>query len=51
MSHLYPNNFEGEYISIDGLKEIWDGNYVHPSINARYARLKICDCIGKYQRE
>ena len=33
------------------LEDIWDGNYVHQNINARYSRLKICDRIRKTQSE
>ena len=39
------------YIYMNALEEIWDENHVHPDINARYARLKICDRIRQAQSE
>ena len=42
---------DDKYISTNSLKEIWRGNYVHPEINARYARLKIRDRIRQTQSE
>ena len=39
------------YICMNALEEIWDENYVHPDINARYARLKIRDRIRQAQSE
>ena len=45
------NNFDEEYISTDTLEDIWYGNYVHPSINARYAILKLSYCISQAQSE
>ena len=33
------------------LNDIQDEKYVHPNINARVARLKICDRIRQAQRE
>ena len=40
-----------ESIPTDALEDIWDGNNVHPNINARYSRLKIRDRIRKPQSE
>ena len=34
-------------ISTNYLKDISDGIQIHPKINARYSRLKICDRIKK----
>ena len=33
------------------LGDIWDGNYIYPDINARYARLKIHYRIRQEQSE
>ena len=38
-------------ISINSIKDIWDGNYVHPDINACNSGLKILDCIIQAQIE
>ena len=35
----------GGYMSMNALEDMQDGKYVHPSINARYYRLKIRDRI------
>ena len=45
------HNYDGESISKDALKEIWDGNYVYPNINARNSRLKIRDHTMQAQIE
>ena len=45
------DNSDDEYISMDGIKGIWYGNYAHPNINARYSRLKICDRIRQVKSE
>ena len=45
------DNSDGEYISTDYPEEIWDGEYVHPSIKARVARLIICSQIRQAQSE
>ena len=45
------NNSNEESISMNDLEDIRDGNYVHPNINARYARLKICDHIRQAHSE
>ena len=39
------NDSDEKYISMDDPEDIRDGNYVHPNINARYSRFKICDSI------
>ena len=41
------DDFDDGYISTNSLEDIWYGKYVHTDINARYDRLKICDCIIK----
>ena len=45
------NNSDDESISMDALKDIQDGNHVHPNINTRYSRLKIPDHIRQAQSE
>ena len=49
-SYIEYDSYDG-YISTNSIEEIWDGNYVHPDINARDARLKISNRIRKTQRE
>ena len=39
------DNYDNKSISKNSLEDIWDGNYVHPCINARNSRLKIRDRI------
>ena len=41
------NNSDDEYISMGALKDIRDGNYVHPNINTRDSRLRIHEKLGK----
>ena len=36
---------------MNDFEEIWNGNYVHPEINERYARLKINDRINLAKNE
>ena len=43
-SYAYDNS-DIKSINKDAIKEIQDGNYVHPNINAIYSRLKIYDRI------
>ena len=40
VSSTYDDSYGGS-ISMNSLKDVWDGNYVHTYINARYFRLKI----------
>ena len=49
-SYTYYNSDNGS-ISKNALEEILDGIQIHPDINARYARLKICDRIKETQSE
>ena len=39
------DNSAYEYLSTGALKDIWDGSYLHPNINARGVILKIHDHI------
>ena len=43
------DKYDDESISTNSSKDIWDGSYVYPDINARDARLKICDRIKQSQ--
>ena len=45
------DNSDDEYIGMDNIEDIQDGNHVHKNINARYARLKICDLIRQAEVE
>ena len=47
----YTDNYSDGYISTKALEDIWDGNYVHPYINARDSRFRICDRIRQAQSE
>ena len=38
---------DDEYISTNGVEDIWDESYIHPDINTGYARIKICGCVNK----
>ena len=38
---------DGGYISTNSLEDIWDGSKTNLGINAKYARLKIHNPIGK----
>ena len=49
-SYTYYDSYDGS-ISMNTLKDIRDGNYVHPYINTRDARLKMGDCIRQAQRK
>ena len=45
------NNSDDGSISMYTIDSIWDGSYVHPNVNTRYARLKMHDCIRQAQSE
>ena len=45
------DNFNSKYICTENLEDIWDRSYLHPNINARDDRLKICDCIRQSKNE
>ena len=41
------NESDDAYISMNTIEGIWDGNYVYPDINTRYARLKYVTVLDK----
>ena len=43
------NDYDDRSISMNYLEDIWDGSYIHPDINTRYARLKIRNHIKQAQ--
>ena len=45
------DNSDDGSISTNNIKDIRHGNHIHPDINPRYARLKICDRFNQAQSE